>query len=57
MNRRTATSLAIGMLSPVGAWLGGYDFDHRGFEALMTGIGFLFLATACYTFPGWYVNK
>lgn len=34
------------------AWLGGFDFDTRGFSAFYVGIWSIFASLVAWTYPG-----
>lgn len=52
MNRPIATVLAV-ILSLVGVWLAGYDFNSRGTGAAVVYINTLFIAGVVWAYPGW----
>ena len=49
--KRLSISLTIASMSPAFAWLGGYDFDERGVNAVTVAILFVFLFGFTYTCP------
>jgi hypothetical protein len=53
MSKRMKWSLGLAAIVPVVAWLGGYNFDSRGFGAVMCSVGVAFVFVATWTFPGW----
>ena len=39
------------------AWIGGFDFDTRGFTAIFISIYFLLAVVGVYFYPGWKEPK
>ena len=52
MSRRVIGSIGIGILVPLGFWVGGYDFD-RGSTAATLFILCLLVFGASFTCPYW----
>lgn len=49
MMRRSLVTLAAAAILPLAAWVGGYDFDSRGFWQ-----AYLFLCTALVAVFTWF---
>jgi hypothetical protein len=52
MKKYIVASLAS-LLSPLMFWLGGYDFDHRGFEIVGCVWAMIALFLWVMSYPGW----
>jgi hypothetical protein len=51
--KRILASLASACISPAFAWVAGFDFDHRGFEAVAALAGTIFFFGWQFAAPWW----
>lgn len=54
---RITASIIAGLLVLLLFWLGGYDFDERGFVAINAAVWSLFAAGMAFFFPYWNTDK
>ena len=53
MIKRIVISVLAGAIFPLLWWLGGYDFDRRGFEAVSCALISIYVVGAVYCFTGY----
>lgn len=51
--KRIVVSLLVSALVPALAWIGGFDFDERGFIALFVCLYAIGAFVFTYAWPGW----
>ena len=51
--KRICATLAVAAVSAAVAWVGGYDFDERGFWPAWSLVMVLFFSFLVWCYPGW----
>lgn len=53
MSKRIAVSVLLAVNVPALWWLGGYDFNSRGADAVTNALGAWLVFALVYSYPGW----
>ena len=55
--KRIGATLAVPAVSAAVAWVGGYDFDERGFWQAYALAFVLFFMALVWLYPGWKADR